>query len=522
QRRDGMCWRDEWEFYNGGQAFKLTCRDETGIIVTIIADNYYGYCKKEVKTQLSYAANLFGLCEEEHSGGALVFPSYDLGEDFSGELHVKAKGHSLSEVLSLCEGAMDVQPDGHAIDRKYPDVIYVPEDARFDLLKQRISWPGGAKERAIKLLPDKVYIRPSGYKVRMLRPSKGRSWRLVGTLAEGLLCHKPCTVSGGGKSEISKPITDAILTGPVFVTDFQRDFDQVQALLEHDYSGRFKNPEKIDKRPVLSAERSLGSVIKLLTPDERDYKPEYNQWLESLPQHVKKLVFVVKRYYKPDWGAHWREHFSVDITNGAPANELKYHNRKLITTYLRVGFAPDGSWRTFGLRTDFHPAVKLQAEDDITASVIVPPDRVPTAPETGPGLSLKFVKNVEQRLFQRPDDAIHPGYDKQTESDFARKDNFFSNYEPLPLSRAREMVEDSITFYQFTEPMQSVIHEAASQGNAGYFVSPSQPRVIEGKPSKNPRYLQTRPDLLDQRGTYLASMATRLKRRLAPNEPVLN
>ncbi|HTR42197.1 MAG TPA: hypothetical protein VMH87_11335, partial [Pseudomonadales bacterium] len=58
QRRDGMCWRDENELYNDGGAFKLTCRDEGGVIVTIIADNYYGYCKKEVKTQISYAANL--------------------------------------------------------------------------------------------------------------------------------------------------------------------------------------------------------------------------------------------------------------------------------------------------------------------------------------------------------------------------------------------------------------------------------------------------------------------------------
>jgi len=45
-----------------------------------------------VKTQISFAANLFGLCEEEHAGGALVFPSYDLGEDYSGELHVKGEG----------------------------------------------------------------------------------------------------------------------------------------------------------------------------------------------------------------------------------------------------------------------------------------------------------------------------------------------------------------------------------------------------------------------------------------------
>jgi hypothetical protein len=46
QRRDGMCWKTENELYNNGGAFKLTCRDELGVIVTIIADNYFGYCKK--------------------------------------------------------------------------------------------------------------------------------------------------------------------------------------------------------------------------------------------------------------------------------------------------------------------------------------------------------------------------------------------------------------------------------------------------------------------------------------------
>jgi len=47
-----------------------------GVIVTIIADNYFGYCKKEVKSQISYSANLSGLYEEEHSGGTVAFPRY--------------------------------------------------------------------------------------------------------------------------------------------------------------------------------------------------------------------------------------------------------------------------------------------------------------------------------------------------------------------------------------------------------------------------------------------------------------
>jgi len=522
QRRDGVCWKDEWEFYNNGEAFKIACRDQSGVMVTIIADNYFGYCKKEVKTQISYAANLFGLAEEEHAGGALVFPSYDLGEKFSGDVHVKHLGHSFAEVTSVYGDLIDFQPGGWGSDKQYPDIIYVPEDACFDLHKQTVSWSVGESEHAIRLLPERTYVRPSGYKVRMEKPAENRSWRLVGTVAEGLLCHKPSTVSGGGKSEISKPITDAVLTGPVFVADFQGDFDEVAALVARDYSKRFTDAARADTRPILSPERSLGSVIKLLTPDERDYTPEYNAWLAAVPQYLKELVFVLKRYYKPEWGADWRSHFSVDIINGTPANELKCDNRKLITTYLRVGFDADGAWRTFGLRKDFYPAVKIQCEDDITASVVVPPGVVSGFSAVDPGDSLKFVKNCEFRLFQRPDDAIHRGYDKQTESDFAQADNFFSNYEPLKSAFARELIEDSIGFYQFTPPIRHLINEVAAEAEGGFFVSPAHPRLVAGKPSKNPRYLQNRPDLMRPREAYLAETGARLRRRLPAGQPVHN
>ena len=520
QRRDGMCWRKEDELYNNGGAFKLTCRDQSGVIVTLIADNYFGYCKKEVKTQISYAANLFGLCEEEHAGGALVFPSYDLGEKFSGDLHVKPKGHSYAEMLTLFSEAMTAMPEGYAVDNAYPDILYVPQDAEFDLHQQHVSWLGGETRQTIKLMPGRTYVRPSGYKVHMEKPGVNRLWRLVGVPAEGALCHKPCTVSGGGKSEISKPITDAVLTGPVFVANFKTDFDQVAELIARDCSGRFEDRTRVDRRAILSEERSLGSVIKLLTPDEHDYNADYNAWLERVPQYIKELVFVVKRYYQPEWGADWREHFSVDIINGKPGTELKCDNRKLVTTHLRVGFEADGLWRTFGLRKDFHPAVKIQAEDDITASVVVPPGIVRDVPDLDPRHSLKFVTNCERRLFQRPDDAIHRGYDKQAEADFVRPDNFFSNYEPLTLATARDLTEEAIGFDCYTQPMQALIREVAQTNQPAYFVSSAHPRLVEGKPSKNPRYLQFRPDLVNPRESYLARMALHLRRRIKLSEPI--
>ena len=517
QRRDGMCWREAGEVYNDGQAFKVTCRDARGVIVTVIADNYFGYCKKEVKTQISYAANLAGLCEEEHSGGALVYPSYDLGEELIGESHMPQLGYSFEEMAQLFGAIMVVQPEGYAIDKCYPEIIYVPAAARFDLLKQTVSWETGC----IKLLPEKKYVRPSGYLVQMEKQPGGRSWRLLGTVAEPTLCHKPSTVSGGGKSEISKPISDAIIQGQVFIADFDREFDLVTRIIRHDHSGRFRDPARQtrDSRPILSSERSLGSVIKLLTPAE-EYTPEYNARLEAIPQYVKELVFVVKRYYKPEMGDAWREHFSVDTINGKPGNELKFQGRRLIANYMRVGYEPNGAWRTFGLRKDFCPARKIQVEDDITASVVVPAGRLAKLNPDYANSSVKFVQNCESRLFQRPDDAIHRGYDKQTEADFAKPGNFFSNYEPLSRAQAQELIEDSIGFDKYTEPMQAMIREFAAASTPAFVVSSAHPRLVNGQRSKNPRYLQTRPDLLHERDVYLAEVATRLRRRCPMHEPL--
>ena len=517
----GLFWDEPGDLYNDGQAFKICARDEKGVMVTLIADNYFGYCKKEVKTQISYSANLFGLAEEEHAGGTLAFPSYDLGEDFSGHLHVQRSGHSFEEVVEHFGDMMEIDPRGFGVDKRYPDILYVPEDVEFDLHQQSVSWKREGKEQLLKLLPGVTYIRPSGYKVEMVKPSDDRSWRLVGTVAEGTVCHKPCTVSGGGKSEISKPLTDAILHGPVFVADIKVDIDQVAALIERDYSNRFREPARKDERSVLSFERSLGSVIKLLTPS-RDYTDDYNEWLESIPKHVKEIVFVVKRYYREEWGADWQSHFTVDMINGRPGNELKCDHRKLVTTYLRVGFAADGLWRTFGLRKDFQPAVKTSLEDDITASVVVPSGALSFSKPEHQGSSVKIVENCENRFFQRPDDAVHRGYDRQTESDLSERGNFLSNFEPLAGDDARAIIEDSIGFSHYTAPMQELIRGAAESDVPKFFVSSSHPRMVDGKPSKNPRYLQIRPDILNERRGYISEVGMRLQRRTPLGESVLS
>ena len=528
QVHDGMCWSTHDECYNNGTPFKLTCRDEQGTMVTLIADNYYGYCKKEVKTQISYATNLMGGAEEEHAGGAFAFASYSLGDEFRVNSR-RYNGRTFEDVAREYRSFVDVQPDGYGIDKRYPSVIYIPENAFVSLSDRCVRWSRSVgneeSEMRISLSPENIYIAPSGYQIRLEKHPAAPSWRLIGTVGEGIFCHKPCTVSGGGKSEISKSLHDYMLYGPIFVGNQEEDFTKLDEIFARDYEDRWspnysRRPQYADQpsRSLLDPERSLGSTISLLTPSP-DYTEQYNQWLASIPNHIYGLALIIKRFTKPGMEGSWRDHFGVDIVNGSPGHELKFGERSLVGTYLRVGLTGQ-RWRTFKLRQDFAAAAKVQREDDISVSVVLPADRLS---DVGPGIakaaSYKFTENCEYRLFQRPDDAVHRGLDKQTEIDLSRPGSFISNFQPLTPDDAAKLVTDVIDFDMYTSPMREMLSKAARQTD-GFVASSSHPRLMDGQPSKNPRYLQDRPDLVRERETYVAFRGMRLFRALPMNEPV--
>ena len=525
QRHDGMCWKSEDEKYNDGNAFKITARNQNGIIVTLLADNYYGYCKKEVKTQLSYATNLYGLTEEEHAGGALAFRRRNHGEEYGVDrkAHKNADIYNFKALTDKFGEVMDVQKEGHAIDKNYPDLIYIPLDMRMDLQKQRIKWEKDGVEQQIKLQPNKIYMQPNGYKIEMMKHPHAPSWRLIGTDAEGVFCHKPCTVSGGGKSEISKSINDAVIYGAVYVQNFDEDMDQVEAIFNYDYSNHLKaefaDEDSDPTRQPLDPRRSLGSVIRLLTPSTSN-TDEYEAWLKAIPPHILSQAFIIKRMYSPEWGGNWRKQFHVDIINGKPGHALKYNGRELIASYLRVGLDETGVWHTYKVRQDFIATEKIQMEDDISASVVVSADKLPNISPKSSNPSVKLVKNCEYRLFQRPDEAIHRGFDTQTEIDMSQPDNFIANYEPLIDEKLEAIVDDVVEFQKYTAPMKNLLQAAHDKGNQ-YVVSSADPRIINGKPSQNPRYLQLRPDLQQPMRTYVAEMGARIHRQVGLNESLV-
>lgn len=521
QKKDGMCYQSEDELYNNGVSFKLTCRDDSGVAVTIIGDNYFGYSKKEIKTQISFAANLYGNVEEEHSGGTIVFPRYNIGENYNGRDNIDTEKYSFEEIKKNYSAIMNIKEDNYGIDKENNNIIYLPENVEIDLHKTEIKWDYEGVERTLKLIPEYFYIMPDGFKIHMEKHPAAPAWKLVGTESEGNFCHKPCTVSGGGKSEISKSISNSIVYGSYYAYDLDKDLDYVESILRFNFKDRWKiNPNrKKTSRPILSIDRTLGSVIKLLTPSSL-YTEEFNEYIKAIPNHVKALVFLVKRFYMESWKDDWRSHFSVDIINGKPGHEIKYNNRTIRPSYLRVGFDKDNSWRVFKLRMDFMPSEKIQKEDDISASILIPANKLENMNPEYKNSSYKFSENCEYRFFQRPDEAINRGYDKQAEKDLSSNNIFVTNYEPLNKQDVLKIKEDVMGYISYTDAVKNHIEEFLN-GDDEYCIVSSEPRIVNGIPTKNPRYLENRSDFIAPIKNYLAEIGTRFCRKVPLEKPVL-
>ncbi len=525
QKKEGMCWKDENELYNDGGAFKLTCRDDSGVVITLIADNYYGYSKKEIKTQIGYSANLYGLVEEEHAGGAVAFPRANMSDKIFGDVFTNKYIHKgefkFEAVKELLADKIDVKDGSYAIDKKYPNIVYVHESADFDVAKNTVSWNIDGKETNLTLSPEKIYIHPTGFKFQLIKHPSQKMWRIVATDPEGIFCHKPSTVSGGGKSEISKSMQNAIKYGAFYIKDLEEDFKMVDMIINKDYSDRWLNMEPGCKsRSFLSTKRTLGSAVKLLTPSDQ-YNEEYNQFLENLPDHVRAFALLVKRLFRADETTrNWKEEFSVEIVNGRPGNALLYKNEPVLASYVRLGFSKEGNWLLHKLRSDFIPSEKIQMEDDITASITLPAESLSNLNPEFNNPSVKLVTNCESHLFQRPDEAVIRGYDKGAEADIVTPNTFLTNYEPLTKKDAIELKEDAINFDKYTTPVQEFITRVTESEKDNYFVTPSHTRLVNGVPTKNPRYLERNKFKEENINQYLADIGLRIHRKIKPEDPV--
>ena len=79
------------------------------------------------------------------------------------------KKPTFEDTLSILKDTVEIQEQGHAVDKEYPDIIYVPETSKFSMITQSVSFTLKGKEQKLNLKPRVTYVLPSGYKVEMVK-----------------------------------------------------------------------------------------------------------------------------------------------------------------------------------------------------------------------------------------------------------------------------------------------------------------------------------------------------------------
>lgn len=140
-----------------------------------------------------------------------MYPAWNLNQDFTDRT---PDDFTLADVISTNRELLDVRPEGYAVYKPEPNIVFIPEHSHYSMRTQTISWTAHGAEQTIKLLAGKHYLSPDGYRIHAKhREMDATQWHLIGTSSRAVTCHKPATVSGGGKSEISKSISDAFVFG---------------------------------------------------------------------------------------------------------------------------------------------------------------------------------------------------------------------------------------------------------------------------------------------------------------------
>ena len=138
-------------------------------------------------------------------------------------------------------------------------------------------------------------------------------------MAEGANLHKPATVSGGGKSEISKRLEDMI---KYFLVRSCRVL-RVCVL-----------PCVVCVRAGATSRKRGGRCCSNVMTQllERRYGPVY-------VNDITKDFDMVEGIFAKDFaGIALHRHFCTDAVNGALGHELKYNGKPVLSSVIRVGF----------------------------------------------------------------------------------------------------------------------------------------------------------------------------------------
>ena len=148
--RDGMYYEHLDELYNDGGAFKLTFRDSSGLVVTVIADNYFGYCKKEVRHRLVFPLT-FLVFQKKNMLGVLLLSQVTTCEEFDPLAILPSTPHTFEDTLETLGISETQTPEGAYCDPQFPSIVFLPENAKFSFGNSQFHGP-------IKVIPKQCHL----------------------------------------------------------------------------------------------------------------------------------------------------------------------------------------------------------------------------------------------------------------------------------------------------------------------------------------------------------------------------
>ncbi|MCB0320024.1 MAG: hypothetical protein KDD60_03805, partial [Bdellovibrionales bacterium] len=555
--RDGMFYERDSDVYNKGNPFVLHTRD-ADVTHVVITDNYYGYCKKMVKTILDHATKRLGDSMEEHSGTIKYRQVTNVGMEYHSQVPDGELGFGdqakLFESLIAADQVVMFNEDSdsgivYAVDRNLP-CVYLPQNVSFFKNSQEVHIHGERETLKLYLDPQLTYMLPNGDQVRLQKDPLMDEYKLVVVSADSVVLHKPFTVSGGGKSELAKELRDMMNQGFLTVSNFEEELEFVKSIVNGDvpipYADRFKVGAEPDDgalgRLPLDSRRSLASLRNLLTPDDDRYTPEYNAWLrDNVSPQIKQWVYTLKMLWTEEMGDSWPEYFGVDVRGETGSGRLKfgypgYEKLDVSLRYLRVGNDEHGQPQWFPVAPSFEPGMKWQTGDDISVSIVLGSHEVDNLSNAlSSRHSVSFTSNAEESGFQRPDGATEPGAEHLTEEHYGELRLFKCNMEPLDRSTVKAILRCSQIVERFHPSLRERMERfaTASDAEGKYFFLPDHWRVLrdaKGEPlldkngeirlTSNPRYLMPFPKEADSVEAQLASRALHLHRNVPFERPV--
>ena len=268
--------------------------------------------------------------------------------------------------------------------------------------------------------------------------------------------------------------------------------DSVTAILDGLFPGLPRGiPSNDTARPILTSSARWGRSSSC-SPLRQEYTDRLQRVDPQSPQPPSRSSRV-KRYYRPEWGDDWREHFTVDRINGHLGHELKLDGQKLRQHYCASATIRDGSWRMF------KSAARLLTRPRRSRSRTTsrhPPSSAPPRPISTPTTPIQA--SSWWRTARACSSSV-PTTRSTAARHAGRSGHRHPGHVPVQLRAAdpeqsRAIVDHVVEFDKYSEPMKQPLTRLRGTPSRRLrrLLRPSA--TGRRQPSKNPRYLQQRPD----------------------------